>query len=306
MDPVLLKNGEKIPRIGFGPGGCGYEESLRQSKKGKPSIFARAYRKFIGRTKIRARYVQAIASAIQEGFRLIDYSAAYGDASLVYAGIRASGIPREELVLTTRVSNQAQFKGRKAIKAEFAEQLKNLHVDCIDILMFHWPVTDCYEETWKTMVELYQAGYVRTLGVANCHVHHLEKLAELTEERPLINQFEVHPLFTQKPLIAYCKEHGILVEAYTPIARFDDRLIRLPSLKEIGQKHNKTLLQVVLRWHIQNGVVPVVRTLSRRHQHENLQIFDFELSEEEMQVIDAININSRLRYDPDNCDFTIL
>ena len=144
------------------------------------------------------------------------------------------------------------------------------------------------------------------MGVANCHAHHLEKLFTLTEEKPLINQFEIHPLFTQKPLIAYCREHGIQPEAYTPIARFDDRLVRLPILNRIAEKYGKTFLQVVLRWHVQNGIVPVVRTLNPKHQKENLGIFDFSLTDEEMAQIDGININSRLRYDPDNCDFTIL
>ena len=106
--------------------------------------------------------------------------------------------------------------------------------------------------------------------------------------------------------ISFCKEHGITVEAYTPVARFDDRLMRLPLLKKIGEKYGKSVVQVVLRWHIQNGVIPVVRTLSAAHQKENLNIFDFTLTDEEMKAIDGININSRLRYDPDNCDFSIL
>ena len=156
------------------------------------------------------------------------------------------------------------------------------------------------------MVDLQRKGYVKTLGVANCHKHHLEELFDLCGVVPSINQFEVHPLFTQKELIGFCKENGITVEAYTPVARFDDRLMRLPLLKNIGEKYGKSVVQVVLRWHIQNGVVPVVRTLSQSHQKENLDIFDFELSNEEMADIDGVNINSRLRYNPDNCDFTIL
>ena len=122
----------------------------------------------------------------------------------------------------------------------------------------------------------------------------------------MINQFEIHPLFTQKKLIRYCLDNGIRPEAYTPTARFDDRLVRLPLLHRIGKKYGKSILQVVLRWHVQNGVIPVVRALTKSHQQENIDIFDFYLSEAEMADIDGININARVRYDPDNCDFSIL
>jgi diketogulonate reductase-like aldo/keto reductase len=156
------------------------------------------------------------------------------------------------------------------------------------------------------MEQLYKDGYCRAIGVANCHRHHLEAIFKIAEIMPAVNQFEVHPLFTQKPLIEYCKSKNIAVEAYTPIARFDDRLVRLPALKEIAKKHRKTIVQVVLRWHIQNGVVPVVRSLNKTRQLENISVFDFELNDGEMKTIDGFNINSRLRYDPDNCDFSIL
>lgn len=304
---MKLANGMDIPMIGFGPGGCGYTSKVSwHPTHGVRSIPYRAYNKLVRRPSQEKEYVKAVASAIQQGFRLIDYSAAYGDGHLVGKGIKSCGISRSKLVLTTRVSNRAQFKGMEAIKQEFFQQLKGLGTDYVDILMFHWPVTGCYENTWQAMVELYRDGYVKTLGVANCHAHHLEKLFALTEEKPLINQFEIHPLFTQKDLIAYCREHGIQPEAYTPIARFDDRLLRLPLLKNIAGKYGKTVLQVVLRWHIQNSIIPVVRTLNPKHQRENLGVFDFSLTDEEMTQIDGVNINSRLRYDPDNCDFTIL
>jgi len=113
-------------------------------------------------------------------------------------------------------------------------------------------------------------------------------------------------LFTQKPLIEYYKKNDILIEAYTSLARYDDRLVRLPMLKKLEQKYHKNFVQIILRWHVQNGVIPLVRCLSKGHQKTNLDIFDFELTEEDVMLIDGININSRLRYDPDNCDFSIL
>ena len=153
------------------------------------------------------------------------------------------------------------------------------------------------------MEQLYKENYCKALGVANCHRHHLEKILNIAEIVPQINQIEVHPLFTQKPLIEYCKSKNIVVEAYTPIARFDDRLMRRIKLTEIAKKHEKTPVQVVLRWHIQNGIIPVVRSSNKERQIENISVFDFELTDEEMKTIDGFNINSRLRYDPDNCDF---
>ncbi|WP_405732885.1 aldo/keto reductase [Anaerovibrio slackiae] len=306
MEYMELSNGINLPAVGFGPGICGYSAKYVRRRSGLLSIPGRAYNRLVKRPFIEKDYVEGIASAIRSGYRLIDYSAAYGDGSLVAKGIEASGVSRDELILTTRVSNRAQFAGADRVKDEFLEQLKNMKTDYVDIFMFHWPVTDCYENTWKVMVELYKQGYVKTLGVANCHEHHLEVLFNLTEERPLINQFEIHPLFTQKKLIRYCLDNGIRPEAYTPTARFDDRLVRLPLLHRIGKKYGKSILQVVLRWHVQNGVIPVVRALTKSHQQENIDIFDFSLSEAEMADIDGININARVRYDPDNCDFSIL
>jgi diketogulonate reductase-like aldo/keto reductase len=147
---------------------------------------------------------------------------------------------------------------------------------------------------------------VKHLGVANCHQHHLEEIFKICKYRPEVGQFEIHPLFTQKSLIEYYKQQGIIIEAYTPVARYDDRLVRLPLLHRLGKKYNKTIIQIVLRWHIQNGCIPIIRSLNPIHQQENYDVFDFELSEEDMNAIDGININSRLRYDPDNCDFSIL
>ena len=122
----------------------------------------------------------------------------------------------------------------------------------------------------------------------------------------MLNQFEIHPLFTQKELIKYNKDLGITVQSYTPIARMDQRLFRLPALRKIAEEHDKSLVQVVLRWHVQQGLVPVVRANKPYHQVESASVFDFELTSDEMNTIDRLNINSRLRYDPDNCDFTIL
>lgn len=292
-----------IPLIGFGPGIAGYSSKMQKRHEGP----WRYYHGIINKVKnrfVKKDYVDAVTHALNLGYRLIDYSSAYGDGSLLQKAIYKSEIKREDLFITTRVSNRAQREGR--VREEFMTFLKNMNLKYVDLLQFHWPVTDLYLSTWREMEELYDEGYVKHLGVANCHQHHLEEIFKICKHRPEVGQFEIHPLFTQKPLIQYYKDNGIVVEAYTPIARYDDRLVRLPLLRRLEKKYNKTFVQIILRWHIQNGVIPLVRSMSKDHQLENFSIFDFELSQEDMQAIDAININSRLRYDPDNCDFSIL
>lgn len=291
--------------VGFGPGICRVDRHNLPLDKGRiVNAIRRRYNKYIAQPKTRKKHVDAISSAICCGFRWIDYSCAYGDGQLLGEGILQSGVKREELIVTTRVSNRAQE--RKNVRDELLSFLDKARLEYVDIMQFHWPVTGCYLDTWREMDRLFEDGYVKHLGVANCHQHHLEEIFRICKYQPEVGQFEIHPLFTQKPLIEYYNKHNILVCAYTPIARFDDRLMRLPALKRIGQKYGKSVTQVVLRWHIQNGVIPIVRAMNPDHQRENLDVFDFELTQEEMGIIDGVNINSRLRYDPDNCDFSIL
>lgn len=299
----LLRNGE-IPQIGFGPGIVGYTGKVKKKKAGMALFLDKVYNKLYRRPKKNREYVESVASAIRTGFRFIDYSSAYGDGSLIGKAIQKSGVSRSDLLLTTRVTNKAQRN--HTVREEFFKCLEGFGTDYVDILQFHWPVTDLYLDTWREMEKLYEEGYVKHLGVANCHPHHLEAIFSICKHRPEIGQFEIHPLFTQKPLIEYYKSQNIIVEAYTSLARFDDRLVRLPLLKRLEEKYHKNFTQIVLRWHVQNGIIPLVRCLNKRHQKGNLDIFDFELDAEDMTFIDGININSRLRYDPDNCDFSIL
>jgi diketogulonate reductase-like aldo/keto reductase len=304
VQTVRLNNNKEIPVIGNGPGGLGYSAKYRQDKNPIVHFAQRVYNKFYNKVYSENKYVDAVAHSLQIGFTLLDFSAAYGNEQLIGKAIKRSGIARDKLFLTTRVSNRQQLKGN--IREEFFRTLEKYKTDYVDLYMFHWPVTGVYTDTWKQMEQLYKEGYCKAIGVANCHQHHLEEIFKIAEIIPAVNQFEVHPLFTQKPLIEYCKSKNIVVEAYTPIARFDDRLVRLPALNDIAKKYNKSIVQIVLRWHIQNGVIPVVRSLNKKRQLENISVFDFELTNEEMQKIDGFNINSRLRYDPDNCDFSIL
>ncbi len=299
----FLHSGD-IPQIGFGPGAMGYSPKMKVPRRGfSRKVYNLTYKLYLQR-KEREDYINAVAHAFNLGYRLLDFSCAYGDGTLIGEAIKRSKISSDELIITTRVSNWAQREHK--IKDEFLRFIHNMGIDHVDLLQFHWPVTGLYLDTWKEMEKLKDDGYVRHLGVANCHQHHLEEIFKICKYRPEVGQFEIHPLFTQKPLIQYYKDNGIVVEAYTPIARYDDRLVRLPLLRRLEQKYGKNFIQIILRWHVQNECIPLVRSLNPKHQKDNLDIFDFELSDEDMEQIDGININSRLRYDPDNCDFSIL
>ena len=299
----LLRDGA-IPQIGFGPGIMGYSPRMKKQRRGVELFVYKVINKLFIRPRMRRHYVNMVANAFKVGFRLLDYSSAYGSADLVGKAIQKSGVKREDLFITSRVSNGAQRDHR--VREEFMQFLRKMGVEYVDLLQFHWPVTGLYLDTWREMEKLKEVGYVKHLGVANCHQHHLEEIFKICKYRPEVGQFECHPLFTQKPLIEYYKKQGIIVEAYTPLARYDDRLVRLPLLKRLEKKYNKDFVQIILRWHVQNGIIPVVRSLNKKHQQSNFEIFDFELDAEDMVAIDSININSRLRYDPDNCDFNIL
>lgn len=297
MDYLLLNDNIKVPALCFGPG------MMLRGYKPHQGLFGRVLNK-IEVTRMKHEYRVANENAIEAGARFFDYSAAYGNEEIIADAISHSGLSRKEFILTTRITNQAQFKGD--IRDSVLRSIERFKTDYIDLLMFHWPVTDKYINTWEEMIRLKDEGVCRSIGVANCHAHHLDSIIDSTGVTPSINQVEVHPLFSQKPLLEYCKNKGIVVEAYTPLARMDERMTRLPLLKAIANKYNKTLSQIILRWHIQNGVVPVFRSMNASRQKENFNIFDFILSDEDMLAIDSVNINSRLRYDPDNCDFSIL
>jgi diketogulonate reductase-like aldo/keto reductase len=235
MEYFKLSNGKSIPVIGIGPGGCYYKSMhVNENATYISKMIAKVHDHLVYQNVAR-KYSIEVSNALKSGFRLIDYSASYGTGVPIKNAIRLSGIDRKEFFITTRISNEAQFN--KTIKKEFFSQLEGLGVDYVDLLQFHWPVSGFYIDTWKEMLDLYKKGYCKSIGVANCNIHHLEELFKVSDIIPEVNQFEVHPLFTQKELVSYCKSKGIMVEAYTAIARMDDRLMRLPKLKNIAKKY---------------------------------------------------------------------
>lgn len=301
---LTLANGNQIPCIGLGTDDVFYVNPPHTGNNKLTRKICGFYNRKILKPYLNEQMARRFVKAIHAGYRLFDTSAAYDNEESIGKAIKCSGIPRQDLFITTRCTNRMQYD--RTVRDGFYKSLEKFGLDYIDLYMFHWPVKDYFLSTWKEMEKLYEEGVVRNLGVANCHRHHIEEILEHCHIKPVLNQVEIHPLFTQKPLIEYCKSKGIQVEAYSPLARNDDRLRRNRVIGELSKKYNKTRTQIIIRWHIDNGIIPIPRSMNVERMVENINVLDFSLSEQELYDIDRININSRLRYDPDNCDFTLL
>ncbi|WP_047154109.1 aldo/keto reductase [Aneurinibacillus tyrosinisolvens] len=241
---------------------------------------------------------QAVLSAIKAGYRSIDTAAVYQNEEGVGNAIRTCGVPREELFITTKVWNADQ--GYESTLAAFEESRKKLGLEYFDLYLIHWPVAGKYKETWKALEKLYKDGRVRAIGVSNFHIHHLEDLMADCEIAPMVDQVEYHPLLTQKELLGFCKDHGIQLEAWSPLMQGN---LDNPTLMELGEKYQKSPAQIILRWDLQNGVVTIPKSVTESRIIENANIFDFELTAEDIEKIDSLNSNKRFGPDPDNFDF---
>lgn len=243
--------------------------------------------------------INAVKTALQVGYRSIDTASFYKNEEGVGQGIRESGIPREEIFVTTKVWNSEQ--GYESTLQSFEDSLARLGLDYLDLFLIHWPVAGKYKDTWRALEKLYKEGRVRAIGVSNFHIHHLKDLMEDAEIKPMVNQVELHPRLSQVELRSFCKEQGIQIEAWSPIMR--GRLLDNEVLAEIGKKYNKTTTQVILRWDYQHGIVTIPKSVHKQRIKENAAIFDFELTPSEMSQIDGLNQNIRTGADPDNFDF---
>lgn len=237
--------------------------------------------------------------SMENGCKMFDTSQAYG-ASEYTLGQVLKKYPRKDYVIVTKLCNSSQYN--ETVADGLKKSLDELGMEYIDVYLMHWPVKEHFIESWKQMEKLYKEGLCRAIGVCNFNIHHLKELAQYAEITPMINQIECHPLFTQCDLRDYCNEHNIRVMAYTSTARMDLRM-KNTCLVPISNKYNKTVAQVILKWHQQIGNIPIVNSTNFRHMADNININNFELTQSEVEQILAININSRLRYDPDNCDF---
>jgi len=245
-----------------------------------------------------------VRMAARLGYRHFDAASAYQNEKWLGRGIRFSGVKREHLWITTKLSNHEQRIGN--IRKAFENSLKRLELDYVDLYLMHWPNPETYLASWAGMEAVYKEGFARAIGVCNFHQHHLEKLMDVAEIVPAVNQVELHPLLSQRSLTVYCKGLGIQMEAYSPVARMHERLISNPCLAGMALRYGKTVPQVILRWDYQHGIVSVPKSASTVRLKENISIFDFCLAEEEMGQIDQMNENFRVRHNPDNCDFSKL
>ncbi|WP_428845978.1 aldo/keto reductase [Bacillus paramycoides] len=247
--------------------------------------------------------VEAVKSAIKAGYRSIDTAAIYGNEKAVGEGIRAgikeAGISREDLFITSKVWNSDQ--GYETTLAAYEESLKKLELDYLDLYLVHWPVEGKYKDTWRALETLYKEKRVRAIGVSNFQIHHLQDVLADAEMKPMINQVEYHPRLTQKELQAFCKEQGIQMEAWSPLMQ--GQLLDNETLQEIAHKYGKTTAQIILRWDLQNEVVTIPKSTKEHRIIANADIFNFELTKEDMEKIDALNENHRVGPDPDNFDF---
>ncbi|MEY2191971.1 aldo/keto reductase [Neobacillus sp. BF23-41] len=239
--------------------------------------------------------IQSVKAAIKNGYISIDTAAIYGNEEGVGQAIKDSGVPREDLFITTKLWNSEQ--GYESTLKAFETSLTKLGLDYLDLYLIHWPGKDKYKETWKAFEKLYKEGRVRAIGVSNFQVHHLEDLISSAEIKPMVNQVEFHPHLTQKELLAFCKNEGIQLEAWSPLKQ--GKLLSEPVLEDLAHKYNKSVAQVILRWDIQHGVVTIPKSIKDHRIIENADIFDFELTTEDMDKIDGLNQDSRAGSHPD-------
>ena len=239
---------------------------------------------------------QAIKDAVSCGYRLIDTASFYKNEEGVGKGIKALDLPREELFVTTKIWNTAQRIGD--IEDSFNRSLERLGLDYVDLYMIHWPVPGCFTDTWKAMEKLQASGKIRSIGVSNFSAADLELLHTVSDVVPAVNQVEFHPLFNHPELLSYCREHGIAVQAYAPLAR--GAYLKSPLMIEIGKSHGKSPAQVGLRWLVQQGISVVPKSVHKDRILENSQIFDFSLTEEEMVAITAMDAQMRVAGIPDD------
>lgn len=275
QDTVALSNGVQMPWLGLG---------VFQVEDG-------------------TTVVESVCAAIKNGYRSIDTAAIYQNESGVGQGIREgiaiAGINREDLFITSKVWNDDL--GYEETLAAFETSLEKLGLDYLDLYLIHWPKAGKYKEAWRALETIYKNGKVKAIGVSNFQIHHLEDLMEDAEIVPMINQVELHPKLTQTELRSFCQRHGIQVEAWSPLMQ--GQLLDHELLKGIGEKYNKSVAQIIIRWDLQNGIITIPKSIKEHRIIQNADVFDFALTDNEMEQISGINENLRVGPDPDNFDF---
>jgi len=271
---ITLNNGVQIPQVGLG---------VFQTKEGE-------------------EVERAVNVALEVGYRLIDTAAIYGNERGTGKAIKESGIPREDIFITTKLWN-ANHAYDAALRA-FDESLEKLDCDYIDLYLIHWPLPmyGLYTEAWSALEKLYEDKRVRAIGVSNFKPHHLEELLKNAKVVPAVNQIELHPMLQQKETRAFCDEHGIVIESYSPLMQAGEA-IEHPIIAKLAKKYGKTPAQLILRWHVQSGFVVIPKSIRAERIQENFDLFDFELSCEDMQSIETMDAGKRIGADPDTASF---
>ncbi|OBZ19315.1 glyoxal reductase [Bacillus sp. FJAT-27264] len=263
MNFVTLNNGVKMPQLGFGV----WQVSDDQA-------------------------TAAVTKAFEVGYTSIDTAMIYQNELGVGQAIKESAIPREKLFITTKVWNADQ--GYENTLRAFDESLKKLELDYIDLYLIHWPTPnfDQYIDTYKALEKLYHDGKVKAIGVCNFEIEHLERLLKECEVKPVLNQIECHPYLAQKELKAFCDEHSIFVEAWSPLDQGGD-VLKDEAIVKLAEAHGKSPAQVVLRWHLQRNAIVIPKSVTPSRIEENFNVFDFELSADDMESIDQLDSNRR-------------
>ncbi len=279
--PIKLNNGVEIPCVGYG------------TFRTDPAVTA-----------------QAVQDAIAAGYRHIDTAKVYENEAGVGQGIKAAGVPREELFVTSKLWNTD--RGYEATKAAFQASLDRLGLDYLDLYLIHWPANEkqfgadaakINAETWRAMEELYEAGKIRAIGLSNFMPHHVAELLKTAKIKPMVDQIEVHPGWTHAEEIKKLQAMDIVVEAWGPLGGQGATVLVDPTMQKIAAAHGKSTAQVSLRWILQQGVVPLPKSVHVDRLKQNMELFDFELSNEEMQTIAALpNLGGQCK-DPDDVDF---
>jgi methylglyoxal/glyoxal reductase len=270
-----LNNGVDIPYLGFG--------TLR--------------------SKDNEETVNAVRWAIEAGYRHIDTAAGYGNEQSVGQGIRASGIDRKKIFVTTKLKPDEDMLPGAQMKA-FEKSLNLLHLDYIDLYLIHWPVAGKTLEAWRGLEEIYESGRARAIGVCNFTERHFVELFRNAKIKPAVNQIELHPHLSQPALVTYCKTEGVACEAWSPLGGDGGRLLDDPVLKKIAGKYSKSVAQVILRWNLQNGIITIPKSVHQARIIGNANIFDFELTADDLETINDLDQDPR-RYgrDPNTMNF---
>ena len=268
---VTLSNGEIIPQVGLG---------VLKAQNG-------------------LEVENAVITALENCYRLIDTAAAYRNEDGVGRAIKRSGVPRKDIFLTTKVWNSDQ--GYEETLAAFERSLQLLQTDYVDLYLVHWPVAWKYKETWRALEKLYKEGKAKAIGVSNFQIHHLQDLMATAEIKPMVNQVEMHPYLQQKELQEFSKLHHIQLQAWRPIMMGE--VNHLPAIRSIAEKLGKSPVQVTLRWLVQKEVIVIPKSVKPNRIKDNIDIFDFELSPGDMAAIEALDQGKRLGPDPDNFNF---